>query len=782
MLRKSLSIVIFVVLAAGTLHAEPQRRGSRDADSLRPRTVGVVMSGGGAKGLYHIGVLEALEENGIPIDYIAGTSMGSITAAMYAAGYSPAEMRMIAASGAVKEWLAGRIDPRYTPYYRQVGRVPGFVNLRLDMNSPAGKTLHMPTSLVSSIQVDMALTEMFAPATAAAEGNFDDLMVPFLCVSSDIKAREPVIMRNGDLGEAVRSSMSIPLVFKPVKKDAMLLYDGGIYDNFPWRPLDTGFRPDLIVGSICTAGNTLPDETNSIFDQAFVLAMHETDYNLPKGRSVTIRRAVDVSMLDFDNAVAIMDAGYADAMAAMPQLLERVSEQWTPERYSERRAAFRAKCPPLIFNNYKIDGLDEAPEMYIREFLHVDRRTPGVQRRMGFDELRDNLYAVLADGDFEMDFPHVAYDSVKKRYSFEAAFRTKPNFRITVGGNISSTAFNQAYLGVNYQKIGRARQEASAEIYLGPIYMWGSVGGRTDFYFGKPIFLDYSANFSISNFRHGNFGNLTEIDDTQDVRFGEGFFTFAAGIPLTHRSVLQMRLNGGAVNYRYDTEEAGMTGTDLTRFAYFGAKAVMERNTFDKVLWPRRGSNLRLSAIYIAGRDKYEPDGTEQFVSRTTRQWFGGRFTWDKYFDSSSGGRLSLGLNIDAVVTNIPDFTTGSATLMAMPSYAPTPHAHMVYIPDFRGRRFVAGGVKPTVDLLPNFFLRAGFYAMYREKHDYTPADLGNRIDERLHYITELSLVYHTPIGPLSLAVTKYDLNSWRNMYLSFNFGYAIFAPKGTFY
>ena len=96
MLRKIGSFVGMLLLAA--LPAAAQK-------------VGVVMSGGGAKGLYHIGVLEALEENGVPIDYVAGTSMGSIIAAMYAAGYSPAEMRAIVNSGVVKEWVSGRIDP-----------------------------------------------------------------------------------------------------------------------------------------------------------------------------------------------------------------------------------------------------------------------------------------------------------------------------------------------------------------------------------------------------------------------------------------------------------------------------------------------------------------------------------------------------------------------------------------------------------------------------------------------------------------------------------------------
>ena len=140
---------------------------------------------------------------------------------------------------------------------------------------------------------------------------------------------------------------------------------------------------------------------------------------------------------------------------------------------------------------------------------------------------------------------------------------------------------------------------------------------------------------------------------------------------------------------------------------------------------------------------------------------------------------FSFGLNVDAVWTNPPRFRTESATLMSMPDYAPVPHARMIYMPDFRGKRFAAWGLMPTFDLLPNCFFRTGFYTMFREKRDFNPL---KNPDERWHYIAEASLVYHTPIGPVSLALTKYDLKNWRNMYLTFNFGYAIFAPKGTFY
>lgn len=767
-MRKTFPILIALLLCAGI---------------VRGQKVGVVMSGGGAKGLYHIGVLEALEQSGVPIDYVAGTSMGSIIAALYAAGYSPSEMREIVASGAVKEWVMGRIDPSYTAYYRQVGNNPSVISMRLDVGAGSNRRFRIPTNLISSTQIDMALTELFAPATAASKGDFNRLMVPFLCVASDMNSRKAVVLRDGDLGQAVRSSMSIPLVFKPMKIDSMLLYDGGIYDNFPWKPLDKDFDPGFIVGSVCTSGNTPPNPENSILDQAFLLAMQETDYALPEDRSVNIVRAVDAGMLDFDRAESIMDSGYEDAMAAMPEILKKVRERRTPEQYDARRRAFRDKSPELNFKDYHFEGLTPAQETYVREFVMTDRRTPGVQRPMKYPELRENLYSVLGNGDFSMEFPHVTYDSTTRYYSFRAKLLTKPNFKVTIGGNLSSTAFNQAYIGLNYQTIGRVAQQLGVDLYLGPIYTWGRIGGRTDFYyFRKPMFLDYSYNFTVRNFTHGAFGNVSHIDNTLNIKNSESFASLGFGLPLTHRSLFGVRLNGGHANYHYDSDELFADDTDHSRFSFFAAMTEVARNTLDKPLYPRKGSKLQLSATYVVGRDKYRPYDAQEFASHLTRQWFGGRFTWEKYFDVPAWKWFSFGFNVDAVMTNHPGFSSDGATLLSMPSYAPVSHANMIYMPDFRARRFVAAGLMPTFDLLPNFFLRMGFYAMYRQKRDYIPLAINSHDDRRLHYITEASLVYHTAIGPVSLSLTKYDLRSWKNMYLTFNYGYPIFAPRGTFY
>lgn len=382
----------------------------------------------------------------------------------------------------------------------------------------------------------------------------------------------------------------------------------------------------------------------------------------------------------------------------------------------------------------------------------------------------------MASGDFTSGFPRVSYNPATERYGIAIRLGTKPNFKLLIGGNISSTAFNQAFIGFDYQTVGRVAQSLYGGLYLGPLYSTGSFGGRTDFYVWKPLFLDYSYNFSVKSFRHGNFGNVTEVDNTRQVKSSESFFSAAVGLPLSHRSVLSLRVNAGHLNYRYylDREENIADVTDHSRFSFIGTKLEAERNTLDKVLYPRRGSRLQLSGIYVYGRDKFSPYDLDRFVLRQTKQWVGGRVIWDAYFDMPGCRWFSFGFNLDGVYTNHPDLSNPSATAMSLPAYQPVSHAKMIYMPEFHARRYVGGGVMPTFDLLPNFFFRTGFYMMYRDKRSDSR--------EQFHYIAEASFVYHTPIGPVSLALTKYDLHNWRNMYLTFNFGYAIFAPKADFY
>lgn len=200
--------------------------------------VGLVLSGGGAKGLYHIGVIKALEENGIPIDYVSGTSMGAIIAGLYAIGYTPEQMAEIFESNQIKYWMSGKIEDKYIYYFKQRRPNAAMITLRIDFRNPQRiAKLQLPTSLIQSNTLDLAFVEFFSGPSAQCGGDFDKLFVPFRCIATDAAARKEVVYRGGDLGKAIRASMTIPLVFRPIKQDSTLLYDGGIYNNFPWQVL-----------------------------------------------------------------------------------------------------------------------------------------------------------------------------------------------------------------------------------------------------------------------------------------------------------------------------------------------------------------------------------------------------------------------------------------------------------------------------------------------------------------------------------------------------------------
>lgn len=766
-MKRYFQTAVLILLACGvTLSASAQK-------------VGVVMSGGGAKGLYHVGVLKALEEAGVPIDYVAGTSMGAIVGALYAAGYSPEEMEAIVATGEIREWVTGKIDSRHRYYYREIGNVPPMISIHVGFTKDTeGKNkFQFPNSLISSTQIDMALVGLLAPASEMSERNFDRLFVPYRCVAADMNARRPVVLRDGDLAEAVRASMSIPLAFSPVQRDSMLLYDGGVYNNFPWRELEADFSPELIIGSICTDSKRRVDEESGLIDQGMMFVMNKTDYAMPEDRSIAIERAVPVGMLDFERSMEIIEWGYEDTKAQMPEILSRIDSLRPKEEVEERRAAFREQCRPLVFDHYMISGVNNAKTNYARDFLEVDEfnrwgALRGREQELPFEEFRDNLYSIVAGGDFKNEFPKVTYNPESDRYAIAMQLKYKPSFKVMVGGNISSTPFNQAYIGLRYQLINRVAQTFYGDLYVGPVYSSGSVGGRTDFFMREPIFLDYSFNFSAKNLRHGNFGALTTVSNTEQVRRNELFGSLTMGLPLTRRSLISLRMNGGNINYRYSAIQGDPALLDHTRFSYVAGKLEIARNTLDKALYPTRGSLLSLSGIGVWGRDKFDPGDVDLYRTNIERSWLGARFKWDQYWPLASW--VTLGLNVDAVATNQPDFTNEQATHMARPCYQPLPHANMVYMADFHAKRYVAGGLIPTFRFTPSFLFRAGFYAMFRDQECSKST--------WWHYICEASLIYHTPLGPVSLSLTKYELDSWDNLYLTFNFGYAIFAPRGTFY
>lgn len=223
----------------------------------RPK-VGLVLSGGGAKGLAHIGILKAIDRSGLKVDYVAGTSMGAIVAAMYAAGYSGEQIEEISKS---TEWMK-LINSKPVLQDISIEEKDEFENYNLSLPMK-GFVPQINTGFFTPYQVMTYLQEIFFPVYKVDD--FSQLDIPFLCVAADIATGDAVVLDHGDLAFATRSSMAIPGVFSATDYGDTKLVDGGIIRNFPVRDvIDMG--ADFVIGVNLFAGLTPADQMSTMLD------------------------------------------------------------------------------------------------------------------------------------------------------------------------------------------------------------------------------------------------------------------------------------------------------------------------------------------------------------------------------------------------------------------------------------------------------------------------------------------------------------------------------------
>ena len=742
--------------------------------------VGLVLSGGGAKGLYHIGVIKALEENGIPIDYVSGTSMGAIIAGLYAIGYTPEQMAEIFESNQIKYWMSGKIEDKYIYYFKQRRPNAAMITLRIDFRNPQRiAKLQLPTSLIQSNTLDLAFVEFFSGPSAQCGGDFDKLFVPFRCIATDAAARKEVVYRGGDLGKAIRASMTIPLVFRPIKQDSTLLYDGGIYNNFPWQVLQEDFKPDILIGSKCVEGNSKPKEDNPM-EQILALTMMHTDYDLPSDEDILIDHTFDdVTTLDFSKAAYVIDRGYQDAMAKMPQILERVVRRADTTELDLRRAAYRMSLPKLVFDKYEISGMGKKQTQYMKRILQLDKKLEE-QKLFDFGQFRSEYFKMLSEGEIECDFPDVAYNDTTKSFQLDLHLRTKPSLKLMFGGNISSTSMNQSYVGEEYRRLGRNMHTYNFDGYFSALYSSVFVGGRNDFFWKIPFAVDYGFYYNYYNFFKSDFGMLSKHNDLSFAKQGDLHLTAGLSMPTDRFQAFSMRFNIGRENFRYfqSTGHSDDDVMDQSRFPFLGVKLELARNNLNYLMYPTRGLRQSISAIYVSGLEYYTPGTFAPTADRVeeNRYWFGARFTREQYFRIAKW--FSLGYLVDGVITTHPSFSNEYATNISSPAFQPTPHSRLVYLKDFRSKSFIGGGIIPTFEFGPRFYLKNSVYAFLPEDANKSTAD----VRKRLRYIFNSSLVYQTHIGPISLTLSKYDATTSHNWFLTFNFGFMLFNGSGLFY
>ncbi|MCL2562152.1 MAG: patatin-like phospholipase family protein [Rikenellaceae bacterium] len=749
--------------------------------AAQAQSVGLVLSGGGAKGLYHVGVLMALEENGIPVDYISGTSIGSIVGALYAAGYTPYEIGEALKSPDVNNWISGRIDDRHRYYFKQMRENAAMLSVRLDRREEQHEErrrlrARIPSSIVPSDQLDLAFIEFFGAVDRATGGDFDRLMIPFRCVAADARGRRQVVFRDGDLGIAVRASMSIPLLFEPVSMDGMLLFDGGLFDNFPWRPLMDDFAPDVLIGSACTGAVETEGESATLMEQVFMITTIHTDYSLPRANDVMIQRTFpEVSMLDFGKADFLIEQGYADAMEQMERLREVVQRRADDKALAERRAEFRHRVPPLLFGEINITGLLPPQERYIRRVLGIERDAMPYD----FEKFRSEYFKLLAEGQVSGSFPRVTYNEATGLFSLDLRLTAEPTFRAMFGGNISSTALNQAYVGFERRIIGSTARSHHLDGYFSVFHTAIALDNRIDFFARSPFYFELGGQFNFYNYFRSNYGFLQRGESNTYSKLRDHYASTAIGMPLGRHSVLNLRLNAGRNEYLYHLYSAvGSDLMDRTRFTFTGAQLEVERKNMNYKIAPTRGIYQKLSVIWVNGEERFLPGETLAGQrARADRQWIGAKYSREQYFRRWTQW-FSAGHLVEVVATNKPAFLNDYASSLSSPAFLPTPHSHIVYMREFRASSYAAAGVMPIFHFGHNFYLRTSGYLFIPGGSSEA---LCGTFRERARYIFDASLVYQTVLGPVSLTLSQYDTVS-DNWFITFNFGVALFNRKGLFY
>lgn len=350
-------IVLFLL---GTLLLQAQLQ-----QPQRPK-IGLVLSGGGAKGVAHIGALKVIEELDIPIDYITGTSMGSIIGGLYAIGYRADDLEHIITSQNWDELLFDYI-PRSRLSFRERERVG-----RYAASFPIeGFKVSLPSGLVAGQNVAALLSHLTLSAHHIED--FNNLPIPFRCVATAIETGEAVVLKDGYLPDAIRASMSIPSAFSPVELDGQLLVDGGLVRNFPVQDArDMG--ADIIIGVDVSSPLYTRRQLNSL------VRIMEQSVNFMGNASTQEQRTLcniiidpdveDFSILDFSETDSLIARGEVAARTQFDQL-KALSDSLHAHYIIPQSKRLTMKVDSLHINKIYIQGLRQVSTKLVKQMLQL---------------------------------------------------------------------------------------------------------------------------------------------------------------------------------------------------------------------------------------------------------------------------------------------------------------------------------------------------------------------------------------------------------------------------
>ena len=415
----------------------------------QPRT-GLVLSGGAARGLAHIGVLKALEEQGVQVDAIAGTSMGAVIGGLYAAGYSVDELEKLALELDWQQVLSDDPPREDIPFRRKQDDRDFLVKRKLSFRDDG--SLGLPLGVIQGQNLSLLLERLLVHASDTRD--FDRLPIPFRAVATDIANDKKVIFRSGHLPQAIRASMSIPAVFAPVELDGRLLVDGGMVDNIPMDVARDMGVDRLIVVDIGTP--LLPREqlltVVDVLNQSTTMMTRRNS----EAQLATLRQEdllvqpmlAGFGATDFARAEQLIDAGYRAADALGARLATMRSESGGNLSLSLARSAEPRN--PLI-SAVRIENDSKVSDAVVRR--HIRQQTG---KRLDLQGLQKDMGTLYGLDYFEQVEYRVVHDNLGNTLVITTREKRSGTDYLRLGINLSDdfrgdSAFN---IGASFRKNG----------------------------------------------------------------------------------------------------------------------------------------------------------------------------------------------------------------------------------------------------------------------------------------------------------------------------------------
>lgn len=738
--------------------------------------VGLVLSGGGSGGLAHIGVLKALDEYKIPVHFITGSSIGSLIGAYYAIGYSPEEMEKIVKSSFFQNAARGDLSQQYGYYFKKRNTFGSWLTLRVDPTD--GVLKNLPTNVINSIPIDYFLMETFASTSSKVKGNFDSLMIPFRCLASDIQTKESVVFKEGDLATAVRASMSYPFYLRPIKVNGKLLFDGGLYNNFPTDLMLKSFNPDFVIGSNVADENKAPED-DELYLQLRNIMMSETDFSPVCDNGILIQPWSDVGMFNFEKAKRLIDSGYAATIRQMPAILERVKNYQDAEALKHKRERFSTfhVNSTIVYNKVEVSGLNEKQSRYIQKNLFYKNKA------FTLSQLKQRYFRLAADERFKSIYPTTLRDSISDMHTLHIAAKKEKPFFVDVGAIISNRPISEAFLGIQYNHIGKIGFSAYANGYLGKLNSGGHLSLKLDFPGKVPFFIQSNSTYSRWDYFNSSVlfydllrpAYLIQEDQYTEVKIG---------LPVGNFSVLDM--SGGVAewgNFYYQRDDyTKLDTTDRTYFSYYYGQVNYGINTLNRKMYATEGILFNARARYLQGAESYYPGSTSidtlGFRNKHTDPWVQFKFTFDGYLKTFK--RFRFGLFGELVSSSQSFFSNYQSSILSAPAFNPTPESQTFFIDEYRAHNYLASGVKFITTPFKNFDIRFEGYVM--QPFNSILRDKSNNAGYSSpflyrHFIGMAAAVYNSPLGPFSVGLNYYDKNI-NPFSLFFHFGYILFNKK----